>query len=140
MKTLNLKKIFLRIFKHPLFSGGLIMVGGNMMVNVVNYIYHLVMGRVLGPVDYGILASVYSILYLVSIIPSSASVAIVKFISSAKGDKEVYSTYKSMSKLIFNIALICSIIILLFSPLIATFLHISNFWIVALTSPVLFFS
>lgn len=111
-----------------------------MIVNIVNYTYHLVMGRVLGPADYGVLASIYSILYLVSIIPSSASVAIVKFISSAKSEREVYSTYKSISKLIFNIALICSVIILLSSPLIATFLHIANFWIITLISPILFLS
>lgn len=77
------------LLKHPLFSGSFVMIAGSMAINVVNYIYHLLMGRILGPVDYGTLASVYSLLYIVTIIPTSASVSIVKFISSAKDKREV---------------------------------------------------
>jgi len=116
------------------------MVGGNMAVNVINYGYHLIMGRVLGPVDYGVLASIYSILYLVSVIPSSASVAIVKFISSAKNEEEVYSIYKSLSVFVFYLAVFMSVTLFIFSPLIANFLHIDNIWTVSLVSFILFFS
>ena len=116
------------------------MVGGNMAVNVINYGYHLIMGRVLGPVDYGVLASIYSILYLVSVIPSSASVAIVKFISSAKNEGEVYSIYKSLSVFVLYLAIFMSVALFIFSPLIAGFLHIDNIWTVSLVSFILFFS
>lgn len=128
------------IVHHPLMSGGIIMVGGNMAVNVINYGYHLIMGRVLGPVDYGVLASIYSILYLVGVIPSSASVAIVKFISSAKNEGEVYSIYKSLSVFVLYLAVFMSVALFIFSPLIADFLHIDNIWTVSLVSFVLFFS
>lgn len=116
------------------------MVGGNMAVNVVNYGYHLVMGRVLGPVDYGVLASIYSILYLIGVIPSSASVAIVKFISSAKDESEVYSIYKALSVFVLYLAIFMSVGLFILSPLIADFLHIENVWTVYLVSIVLFFS
>ena len=82
-----------RFVEHPLFSGSVIMIGGNMAANAINYLYHLVMGRLLGPAGYGVLASLYSLLYLAGIVPTSASISVVKFISSAK-DADVYSIYR----------------------------------------------
>lgn len=129
-----------KLMQHPLFSGGLIMVGGSMLINVINYLYHLIIGRLLGPVDYGILASLFSILYIVGIIPSSASVAIVKFISSCKNIKEVSLVYKSINRLIFTISLALSVLMILVSPVISSFLHIDNIILIMLISPILFFS
>lgn len=111
-----------------------------MVVNVVNYAYHLIMGRVLGPVNYGILVSIYSILYIVSIIPASASVSIVKFISSAREEKETYAIYSSLSRFIFYLSLFSSLALLLLSPFIAKFLHIQNLWLIFLVPFILFFS
>lgn len=126
--------------KHPLFSGSLIMIGGNMVVNVVNYVYHIIMGRLLGPVDYGVLASLYSILYITSIVPSSSSVAIVKFISSAKDTGETVSIYKSINRLMFYLAIGLAVVIVIFSPLASDFLHIQNIWPVVLVAPIVFFT
>lgn len=137
--TSNIKHHTTHIIKHPLFSGSAIMFGGNMVANVTNYIYHLVMGRLLGPVGYGVLASLYSVLYLVSIIPSSASVSIVKFISSAK-DNDIYSVYSSINKFIFKIAIILSVIMVIATPSISKFLKIENIYLVLLVAPILFFS
>src|SRR3989344_3766281 len=96
-------KLINKLINHPLFSGSAIMFVGSMGANAINYLYHLIMGRLLGPVEYGVLASLYSIMYLISIIPSSASVSIVKFISSAK-DNEVSSVYNSINRMIFKLA------------------------------------
>lgn len=135
-----MKKYLQGVYNNPLFSGSVIMVAGNMVANVVNYVYHILMGRMLGPVDYGILASIYSILYLVSIIPASTSVAIVKFIATAPDQAETYSVYKTIEKFVLKFALIVSSIIFVFSPVISNFLNINNYFSVALVSPVLFFS
>ena len=127
------------LINHPLFSGSAVVFVGNMSANVINYVYHLIMGRLLGPVEYGVLASLYSILYLVSIIPSSASVSIVKFISSANNNK-VYSVYESLRKLILKIAMGLSILMMASTPLLSNFLHIENLLAVILIIPVLFLS
>lgn len=111
-----------------------------MVVNVVNYAYHLIMGRVLGPVNYGVLASIFSILYLISVIPSSTSVSIVKFISSAKDGSEAYSIYSSLARFVFILAGIVSLVFMIFSPAVAKFLHIDNFLMVTMVSFVLFLS
>lgn len=110
-----------------------------MGVNAVNYLYHVLMGRILGPVNYGTLASLYSIIYLIGIVPISASVAIVKFISSAKNQNEVSSIYSSLKRFVFFIALVTLVILFVASPVIARFLNINNFWLVSLVSLILFF-
>lgn len=111
-----------------------------MTINVVNYIYHLVMGRILGPVNYGVLASLFSILYIVGIVPSSTSVAIVKFISSAKNPGEMMTIYNALNKLVFKLASAISIVTIIAAPFIANFLHIDNVFLIILITPILFFS
>lgn len=129
-----------RFVSHPLLSGSLVMMVGSMGVNVINYIYHLVMGRLLGPVDYGTLASIYSILYIVSIVPTSTSFAIVKFISSAKDKDELGSIYYGIKNLVLYVALGTSLIVALSSSAISKFLNIGSIWPVLFVAPVLFLS
>lgn len=116
------------------------MIGGSMIVNVINYVYHLVMGRILGPVNYGVLASLFSILYIVGIVPTSTSVAIVKYISSGKNSAGIAAIYRAINNLVLKIAAVISILTLTASPFIANFLHIDNVILVVLISPILFFS
>lgn len=129
-----------KILNHPLFSGSVIMVGGNLAANGVNYLYHILMGRTLGPVNYGVLASIFSILYLISVIPTSASIAIVKFISSAKSSEEVSLIYFSVRKITQKLSWILALSFLAVSPLISKFLNINSFWDVSLVAPVIFLS
>src|SRR3989344_3528886 len=112
------------IVKHPLFTGGSLMVGGGMAVNLINYLYHLVMGRILGPADYGVLASLFSILYITSIVPVSTSFAIVKFISSAKTLVQRRIVYKSINSAVFLFTLLTALVMALSSSLISDFLKI----------------
>lgn len=135
-KTMHMIK---KLLNHPLFSGSAIMFVGNMGANIINYVYHIIMGRLLGPLGYGVLASLYSIIYLISIIPSSASVSIVKFISSAE-KSELPSVYHSIRKFIFKLSVVLAVFMLLISPFIAKFLQIESLMSVFLVTPILFFS
>lgn len=125
---------------HPLFSGSFLMVGGSMGVNVINYLYHLVMGRVLGPVNYGILASIFSVLYIISIVPMSASISIVKFVSSAKDMREAAGIFLNTRNLVLKISLTGALLILFLSKQVSNFLHIENIFLVLTISPIIIFS
>jgi len=127
-----------KILKHPLFSGSIIMFGGGMAANVINYIYHLLMGRILGPIDYGSLASIYSLIYVVAIVPISTSFAIVKFISQAKDKKERGYIYWVLKKFVFWVAVATSLVLLIISPCVAQYLKIDEFASVVMIAPMTF--
>lgn len=135
-----MKSRIVNFIKHPLFSGSFLMIGGSMVVNILGYVYHLVVGRLLGPVEYGVLASIFSILYIVSVVPLSASIAVVKFIAACKTPKEVTRTFNGINSLVIRIALIISVVMLISSWSIARFLNISEITPMLLVSPIVFFS
>lgn len=129
-----------KILNHPLFSGSILMVGGNMFANVINYIYQIYFsGRLLGPVGNGQLGSLFAILYIVTIIPVSTSASIVKFISSAKNHSEALLVYKEIYKLVFRITIMLTVLLFLISPLISNFIHIPLLSILVIPF-ILFFS
>lgn len=87
-----MKKIiqFLKIIKaNKVISGSLIMVAGGFMGSFTNYLYHLFMARFLGPKDYGILESLISVIYQLSIPLSTISFVIVKYVSYFKGQNRI---------------------------------------------------
>ena len=98
------------------------------------------MGRLLGPSEYGVLASVYTILYIVSIVPQSASVTIVKFISSAPDQKSRNHIYHRINILVRKVSVVGSVILLLLLPFLQRFLNIQSIWPVVWIIPVYYFS
>lgn len=120
------------LINHPLFSGSAIMIFGSNGVSFLNYLYHLLMGRLLGPVNYGELASIISLTGLLGIVSSSLSIVIIKYISSSQNKDEIGGMiYWFQNKLIY-ISIIISIPLILFAPFISAFLHIDNFFLIIL--------
>lgn len=111
-----------------------------MAVNAVNYLYHLLMGRVLMPEGYGILASIFSLIYIVCIVPLTTSVAVVKFVSGAKTIEEQGKIYFSLNQKIKKGALYGSLVLAVISPIIANYLHIPDVLAVATIAPIFYFS
>lgn len=133
-----MKKIF-NLIKNPLFSGSAIMVIGLNSVSFINYLYHLVMGRMLGPANYGELAALISLIGLVGIIPASVNLVITKEVSSAKNDGEVSNLVNWFKAKIFVASLVFSVIMLIASPFIASFLNIQSiFYLILIAISFLF--
>lgn len=128
-----------KLTSHALFSGSIVMIGGSLAINVVNYIYHLLMGRMMGPEGYGELGSIFSILYIISIVPVSTSFAIVKFISSAKNKKEQMQIYYAIRSFVFKLSIVLSLLLVAVSYPISSFLHLTNPVTIVLIGPILFF-
>lgn len=119
-------KRILNLVKHPLFSGSAIMVVGSNSVNFLNYLYHLLMGKLLGPIGYGELVALISVIGLLGIIPGSISLAITRYVSSAKNTKETNNLISWLRIKIFQTALILFAIIIILAPGISSFLHINK--------------
>ena len=89
------------------------------------------MGRMLGPADYGVLASLISLAYLFSIPIGTVSLVVVKYVSEMRGKKElskiVYFYFWLNRKLvIFGLAGFSLLVAM--SSLIASFLHFDSIW------------
>ena len=132
-----MKKFAKYIIVHPLFSGSAIMVLGSNFANFLAYIYHLVLGRMLGPAFYGELAAVISVLGILSTFFTFLSLVIVKFISGSP-KKETGVLISWFSKKVFKIGLIIAFGILLLSSSMSNFLNI-NIKIIYLIGPIFFF-
>lgn len=139
-KILYLKSSFLNFLDHPLFAGSFIMIFGSNAVSFLNYLYHLIIGRMLGPAYYGELAAMISLLGLFGIIPGSITLVIIKCVSSAKDEKEKRNLIVWFKKKIFLFSLIYSLFILMLAPFIADFLKINNLTYLMLLAAFSFFS
>lgn len=142
LKTQNSKLIGLvnEFMTHPLFAGSLIMVFGSNAINFLNYLYHLMMGRLLGPSNYGELAALFSLSGLLGIIPGSLSLVIIKYVSSSKTDEGIEDIIRWFNKKIFLSAITLFLLIVILSPYISSFLNIQNHLLVILTGAIFLFS
>lgn len=132
----NLKQIY----KNPLLSGSLIMIIGSNGTNFLNYAYHLVMGRMLGPLHYGELATLISLLGIILVIPSSFSLVIIKLISSSQNSSEEGKLISWFSKRVLILSLILFLAVVALGPIISKFLKIENIFYILLLAVSLFFS
>lgn len=133
----NLRMSGKDIVKHPLFSGSAIMIVGSNFANFIAYIYHLIIGRLLGPSPYGELAAILSIIGLFSVAFTFMSLVIVKFVSSAK-KSEIPALFEWFNSKAILVGIAIGVLLFLATPLLSDFLHIKSS-IVVFVGPVLIF-
>jgi O-antigen/teichoic acid export membrane protein len=112
-----------KLVKHPLFSGSAVMIIGSNITNFLAYTYHLIIGRLLGPAPYGVLATMLSLMGLVSTAFSFFGLVIVKFVSSSE-ENELPGIYHWFKGIIFKFGLLFSGLALLTIPFLTGFLKI----------------
>ena len=99
-----------------------------MAFNAFNFFYHFVAARMLGPEEYGIVASLFSIIYIISIGSTTIQNAITKFTAKFKSRNEfgkIHSMFSRATRRLWGFAIISALIWLILSPFIADFLKIS---------------
>jgi len=128
---INKIKSYLKFDKYFLKSS-IIVFAGSMIVNVLNYVFHLILGRNLGPSGYGIAVSLISLLAIFSIPLGSVNTLVVNFTSEENGKKEygkIAYIFKKLSIYSIYIGIFLSIIIILFSSNISSYLKIDSMYI-----------
>lgn len=116
----------LSLFKTQLFSGSLIMIFGSFATSFVNYLYHLILGRLLGPSDYGALASILSLVGLLGLISSSVGLVITKVVAGSHTNEETSQHVNALNKHIWLLGILTFLPLLLLSPFIAEFLRVEK--------------
>lgn len=124
------KKITDIIKKNPLLSGSFTVLAGTALANLGSYLFHLAMGRLLGPTDYGILASLISLSYYLGVPVSVLTLVVVKFVSQKNREKEKVSFFiKKISKKITPWGLFTLMIFLLSFPLLKKLVKVDSFFL-----------
>jgi len=67
------------------------------LTNFINFIYHIIMGRLLGPSEYGVLASVLSLLFIAGAIAVTIETTSAKYASTYLARHDTCLLYTSPS-------------------------------------------
>lgn len=136
-----MKKRIAEALSHPLVSGSTIILIGSFSANILNYFYNLVMGRMLSPQDYGVLAALISIVNILSVIALTITTVFTKFSASfiAQG-KEVAIGFllKRGTLWVGILSTIMFGVMSIYSFEILQFLHIKSQLLLYITAGILF--
>ena len=114
------------------------MVVGSNLTNFIAYIYHLILGRMLGPAQYGVLVATISLIGMFSITFGFLGLVIIKFVSASGAEQldKILSWFNRKSLLFGVFLLLLSFIA---TPFLSGFLKISPA-IIVLVAPIIFVS
>ena len=108
-----------------LFGGSLILLITFNIFNILNFLFQSIMARMLTLSDYGILAALFSIIYMFAVFTESIQTIVAKY--SAQEDKEgkLKNLFKISLKKSVSFALLFFVIYLIASILLSYFLKIN---------------
>ncbi len=132
----------MRLFDKLTKQVGLLFVS-SMVVNVSNYLFQIYMGRSLGPADYGILASLFSLFMILSVPAGVLQTVTTKYTSNFKAHKELGNIAKLVKGLLKRVSvfgLVGFIMFIIASKFISSFLHIPSRLPVIITGVALIFA
>ncbi len=110
-----------------LIRDGFILFIATMAANVLGYFYHFSAGRLLGPVNYGILGAILSLLYLVNVPVNVIQTSLAKFSSQYKAEQQeqkVNPLLRRSLKQLFIAGIIITILFFITQGWIASFFKI----------------
>ena len=114
--------------KDSLFFSGVIFLIGAISVAVLNYLYHLFMGRMLGPSDYGILGSLFALIYISTYATTAFNLSVSKFSAEFNKDNYIFANLIKKALLYVSVAgLFLLLLYFIFVPYIALFLNINSY-------------
>ncbi|MDO8566236.1 MAG: oligosaccharide flippase family protein [Candidatus Moranbacteria bacterium] len=132
------------IFQENIFvRNSIVLFSGTMVVNVLNYIFHLVVGRMVTPSAYGEIESLISLLAIISVPASTLTLIATKYAADMKAAgnfRGTLSLSKYLTAKVFLYGTPLFLIVLLFTPLVKSFLNIENSLPILLLWCVMFFS
>lgn len=130
-----------KILKNPLIYGSSIVVLGSLFANFFNFLFNLYMTRNLSNADYGVLASIISLISLPALMTGAIIPMVVQFAGNyfAKGEMNlVRGFYYQIKKYFLLFGVLVFTLLILLTPFISNFLHITDITLLILTSFVVF--
>src|SRR3989344_2051812 len=122
-------KNFIRLINHPIILGSSIIFLGSIFGNFFNFLFNLFISRNLSIEDYGVVASLLSLMTLFALPVGAIIPTIVYFSADAfgKGDLNLVKViYKKITKVSFFVGVIIFLFFLIFNGRIGQFFHIKE--------------
>ena len=130
-----MQKRIIQVINHPLISGSALLIVGTFMANIFNFLFNISMIGTLSASDYGVLASLASLILILALAAESFVPSIVRF-SGPFFAKKQYDILKGLFLKFTRISLLVGIVfftaIIFGSPFISSFFHIDNSTVVIL--------
>jgi O-antigen/teichoic acid export membrane protein len=109
--------------------GSAVMAAGTMTANVFNYLYHTLMGRMLGPADYGVIASLTSLSFFILAPVGTIGYTAMKYTAgyAAGGETgKIRYLLSRMTSFLLKAGLAAGLALAAVSPFVAKFLNFKN--------------
>ena len=138
-----MKKLISNISKNPFLRNSTILFAGTMTANVLNYVFHLVVGRMVSPSAYGEIESLISLLTIISVPAGTLTLIATKYAADMKAAGDVAGTYalsRYLTKKVLIFGTPLFVVALFFTPLIKDFLNTEGSLSILLLWGVMFFS
>lgn len=132
-----MKALIRKTFSDKFFSATIWVFLATGFLNFGNYLYHLLMGRMLGTSLYGALESLISLLYILFVPTLALNFVIVKFISNHRGkgeEGEISKFYNFLLGKMIVYGIIFFLVLMIFSPVLKNFLHLPSIFLVVILS------
>jgi len=134
---MNLKSIRLKVrkkfFKDPsstVKNIGIMFIATS-IINFSNFLYHIIMGRMLGPSEYGILTSIFSLLFIAGALTLTVQTTLTKYTSNYLAEEnipKIKNLFYLITKRLAILTFVIFIIIVIFINKIAAFLKLSSIY------------
>lgn len=129
------EKIF-SLVKEPLIAGSLWIAAGNFFISIGNYLYNLLMGRLLLPAEYGVLVSLISFSIVISLPAGVVTTIITKLSAHFFARKEI-SKISRLAQTFTSLTLVGVLIVIIFFSFgefyIRSFLNIEDTFLIFIT-------
>lgn len=131
------------VSKNPFLRNSIILFSGTMVANVLNYVFHLMVGRMVSPSAYGEVESLISLLTIISVPAGTLTLIATKYAADLKAKRDFQGT-SALSKYFTSMVLTYGtplfLVVFFATPLVRNFLNIESSFPILLLWGVMFFS
>ena len=139
----KVKSLGRRFISHELITGSFFVFLGSMTNNVFSFLFNLFLVRTFSTSDYGIYASLLSLITLSSFLSQSFVTIIVKFAADYFAENKINEAallYKKLFRYIFILSCILFFFFLILLPSVKNFLHINSSSYILIAGTITFIS
>jgi O-antigen/teichoic acid export membrane protein len=124
-----MRKHVKKVLKNPLVYGSAVVVIGNLFANFFNFLFNLYMSRSLSVTDFGILASIITLISFPALLANAINPVVIKFAGDYFAKDElalVRGLYIKFTKFFLLIGIVSFVLFLINISIIGNFFHIEN--------------